>query len=336
MSFRLLTVFYVFALIASALAAFGPGGILPAAIVLGFWAVVFYVPKPRLTIVNVTLFVLVGLLLAALLLPAVPLAREAARRNQCMNQLKQLALAIYNYESAHKELPPARTIGQDGTPLYSWRLSLATYVELYALHARVDKSKRWDDPANLPLLSTPQDLFQCPSDSSTGPSTSYFAIVDERTAWPGAVGRKMSEIKDDPAQTILIVEHHQRSANWAEPRDLTFDGAVELLTSPAIGNGHRVENGFFYKSSTGINVAFADAHVEFLRLPLPRDLAIALLTVDGGEGITPAMLQTAAGPELDYAKCYIFAVFVLLALLPAAWLPRRKAPAAPATESGPL
>jgi prepilin-type processing-associated H-X9-DG protein len=46
-----------------------------------------------------------------------------------------------------------------------------------------------------------------------------------------------------------------------------------------------VNDGFFYKPSYGRNVAFADGHVEFLRGPISRELAAALLTVDGGEDV---------------------------------------------------
>jgi hypothetical protein len=85
MSFRLWTIFYVFALVAAALATFGAGGIFAALIVLGFWAWVFYAPKPDLTIANVFFVIVAVGMLIALLLPSVPPARETARRNVCQN-----------------------------------------------------------------------------------------------------------------------------------------------------------------------------------------------------------------------------------------------------------
>ncbi|MEX2316644.1 MAG: DUF1559 domain-containing protein [Pirellulales bacterium] len=324
MSFRLWTIFYVFALVAAALAAFGAGGIVPAGVVLGFWAIVFYVPKPAATFGNVVLALFIFFVLIALLLPAVQSAREASRRNQCMSQLKQLALAIANYESGRKSFPPPFIAGSDGTPLLSWRVSIMPNIELTTLYDQIDRTKAWDDPVNLPLFSTPHDLMQCPSRLSTGASADYCAVVGPRTAWPESGRRRLSDFKDDLATTILLIESHSIGSNWAEPRNLTFDEAVELLTNPAAeGTGHRVDHGYFYKPSTGINVAFADVHVEFIRLPLPRELAVALLTIDGSEVVTPSIFAGAAGPELDYATCYVFGLFVVLTLLPTIWVRRR-------------
>src|SRR5688572_18869000 len=97
LSFRLWTIFYVFALSAAAMATFGPwGGIFAAIILLGFWAWVYSERVPRATAVGtlVTLFIIV--ISIVLLLPAMGSARSAARRNQCMNYLKQIAIALLN------------------------------------------------------------------------------------------------------------------------------------------------------------------------------------------------------------------------------------------------
>ena len=60
-------------------------------------------------------------ILVALLLPAVRTAREPARRLQCANNLKQIAIALQNYESVYHALPPAYTVDTNGKPLHSWR-----------------------------------------------------------------------------------------------------------------------------------------------------------------------------------------------------------------------
>jgi prepilin-type processing-associated H-X9-DG protein len=88
-------------------------------------------------------------------------------------------------------------------------------------------------------------------------------------------------------------------------------------------DGHYIEDGYFYKPNHERNVAFADGQVRYVRMPLERDLAIALLSIEGGEKIDVAMLDRLAEPELDYMKCYVFGLFVLITLLPTPWAYRR-------------
>ena len=78
--------------------------------------------------------VLCGGILTALLLPAIQAAREAARRASCSNNLKQINLALLNYENAHKCFPPAYIPDEDGTPMHSWRVLILPYLEQNALY----------------------------------------------------------------------------------------------------------------------------------------------------------------------------------------------------------
>jgi type II secretory pathway pseudopilin PulG len=84
----------------------------------------------------------------AMLLPSVRRARPAARRSQCKNNLKQIGLALYNYEADYHAFPPAYTVDADGKPLHSWRTLILPYLDQQPLYARIDLSKPWDDPAN--------------------------------------------------------------------------------------------------------------------------------------------------------------------------------------------
>jgi hypothetical protein len=172
------------------------------------------------------------ILIAALLLPAVSFAHEAARRSQCTGQLKQLTLAILNYHTANGALPSASILDANGTPLLSWRVSILPHFEEQALYNRIDTSKVWDDASNRQVLSTTLSFLQCPSERSPAPVTNYFAIVGPRAAWHESRGRNISEFRDGAKNTILLIEAHHRGVNWAEPRDLTIDEAVDLLSQP--------------------------------------------------------------------------------------------------------
>lgn len=88
-------------------------------------------PKQRgFTLVELLVVIAIIGILVALLLPAVQAAREAARRSQCVNNLKQISLGAMNYDSARKTLPPALISGS-GEP--TWALLLMPYVEETAL-----------------------------------------------------------------------------------------------------------------------------------------------------------------------------------------------------------
>ena len=91
-----------------------------------------------------------GGILVALLLPAVQASREAARRAQCANNLKQIGLAFHNYHDAHKTFPPAYIPDKDGKPMHSWRVLILPYLEQQALYKRYNFDEPWDSPGTWP------------------------------------------------------------------------------------------------------------------------------------------------------------------------------------------
>jgi prepilin-type N-terminal cleavage/methylation domain-containing protein/prepilin-type processing-associated H-X9-DG protein len=99
--------------------------------------------------------------LIALLLPAVQAAREAARRNSCVNNLKQIGLAVQEHHDALGYFPPGRErTDQFGV---SWAYRLLPYLELENIHKAFQKSARVDDPANATAMRTPVETYACPS-----------------------------------------------------------------------------------------------------------------------------------------------------------------------------
>src|SRR4051812_22129188 len=85
------------------------------------------------TLIELLVVIAIIAVLIALLLPAVQAAREAARRIQCTNNLKQLGLALANYESAQSALPPSVVVAKNGTGFWSngWSVQarLLPYIE---------------------------------------------------------------------------------------------------------------------------------------------------------------------------------------------------------------
>jgi prepilin-type N-terminal cleavage/methylation domain-containing protein/prepilin-type processing-associated H-X9-DG protein len=104
--------------------------------------------------------------LVALLLPAVQAAREAARRGQCSNNLKQIGVALQNYHSVHNTFPPGRFVNPvDGIGrCFSAYAFLLPYVEHSDLFQQVDFNFSPEDAVNSPVMDQIIPFFLCPSD----------------------------------------------------------------------------------------------------------------------------------------------------------------------------
>lgn len=113
------------------------------------------------TLVEVLVVIAIIGILVALLLPAIQSARESARRSQCMNNLKQMGLAVHMYTDSKKLLPT----GRDGTDqkAVSWAYYLLPYIEENAAYEAYQKNFRADDPVNARTMRTPLEMYACPS-----------------------------------------------------------------------------------------------------------------------------------------------------------------------------
>ncbi len=126
------------------------------------------------TLIELLVVIAIIAVLIALLLPAVQQAREAARRTQCKNNLKQIGLALANYESTFTVFPPARlgrypngVSGSWDDGWTSWTIMILPYIEQSALYNTYNINLRWNDPGNAAIVANPLKAYICPSTPGT-------------------------------------------------------------------------------------------------------------------------------------------------------------------------
>ncbi|MBI3466631.1 MAG: DUF1559 domain-containing protein [Planctomycetes bacterium] len=120
------------------------------------------------TLVELLVVIAIIGILIALLLPAVQAAREAARRSQCTNALKQVGLAMHAYENTHKSFPPGRIDLNNGEPARTnWGISLLPYLEQLNLKGQYNHNANQNSPENVRVLQTFVPAYLCPTDVNT-------------------------------------------------------------------------------------------------------------------------------------------------------------------------
>ncbi|MBM3963512.1 MAG: DUF1559 domain-containing protein [Planctomycetes bacterium] len=139
--------------------------------------------RQAFTLVELLVVIAIIGILVGLLLPAVQAAREAARRMSCSNNMRQLGMAMHNYESAVKRIPPSACLNPKVTTNASWSVHgrLLPYLEQNVLANQIDLSRNW---SNYPILSRYRvPTYVCPSDprsdiardtSATGSAVQFF------------------------------------------------------------------------------------------------------------------------------------------------------------------
>jgi len=202
-------------------------------------------------------------------MPALQAAREASRRMQCSNNMKQIGLAIHNYESAYRSLPPAYTVDAEGNRLHSWRTLLLPFMEQAALYQRIDFSKPWDDPVNAPFTSVDIPSFRCPSSEIPPGMTTYQIVDDPSSAFPGSNPLNFGKILDGTSNTLFAIESDKQDAvHWAEPKDQSLQSYLSTVRGSHLG---------------GRNAAMLDGSVTFMSEQTDPRVFKAIVTVSGDE-----------------------------------------------------
>lgn len=222
---------------------------------------------------------------------------EAMRRHHCVNNLREIGMAMLNYHDTYGRFPPAYVADDKGRRLHSWRVLLLPFMTRQwgdtsktgytsrQLYERFHLDEPWDSPHNLSLLDRlPYHDWQyrCLSDrlNETG-ETNYVMILGPQTLSSGAESRSLREVRDGASHTIAIVEVTNSGIQWTEPRDLN---ANEISFRPNDPD----RPAFSSHHPGGANVLLVDGSVRFLSDKNAPSLVRALTTVDRGEDVSAA------------------------------------------------
>ena len=186
--------------------------------------------------------------LLALAIPAVQVARQAARRTQSANNLKQIALAFHNYYNIHNRFPTTVMLGPDGKTPHSWRVAILPFLEADPLYDQYRLDEPWDSEHNRRLLTRMPNTYRHPSDPPGSTVSSYYGLSGQTSVF-AKQGLTFRQIIDGTSNTVLVVEARRRIP-WTKPQDIPFVPA----TLPQLG-GYQDE---------GFQAAFCDGSVRFI------------------------------------------------------------------------
>jgi prepilin-type N-terminal cleavage/methylation domain-containing protein/prepilin-type processing-associated H-X9-DG protein len=114
------------------------------------------------TLIELLVVIAIIGIMVALLLPAVQAAREAARRLQCSNNLRQIGIALHNYHDTRGSFPS----GMSWPNRMFWTGQVLPYIEQTTLHSMIDLNLPWDVTPNSAVLGTVVSVYRCPSSDS--------------------------------------------------------------------------------------------------------------------------------------------------------------------------
>ncbi len=181
-------------------------------------------PSRGFTLVELLVVIAIIGVLVGLLLPAVQAAREAARRMQCTNNVRQLGLAVHNYESANRRLPSGWIANNGhGEPGWGWAAALLPFMEGTNLHNQIDFRVPIEDAVHDQVRVAVVPTFHCPSDTGSN----IFEIAAGEEGHDHDIAKAFSRIDDGSPKLFPISK-----SNY-----VGMFGTFELEDAPYNGNG---------------------------------------------------------------------------------------------------
>ena len=225
-----------------------------------------------------------GIVALILALPAAPALADLVQIDQNgyqnVQNLAQIALAMENFAAGSDALP-GQYLQSGGSPTLSWRVAILPYLGYSQLYNAFDKTKAWNDAANLPLLQQMPAVFRSPADPAGATTTRYEVGTGPNLIFNGPTGVRLSSISDGTSNTLLVGEA-AAGVPWTEPQDRPIGPNPTLPGS-----------GFSSITPGYVPFAFADGSVHFLSGNIDSSTLLHLFQLNDGSVIDPSV-------KLDY------------------------------------
>ena len=279
-------------------------------------------PRRGFTLIELLVVIAIIGVLVGLLLPAVQQAREAARRTSCVNNMKQLALAIHNYKDVNKVLPAGWRKPADLTNFspsnnfWGWGAFILPFTEDSALYDQIDFDQAWINSGSSSIPATPLAGRCCPSDTmgllntkenNSGKSnylgsfgnkplnTANFTTTANRGVFTENSALRFKDIVDGTSKTILLGERvgdRSKGGLWVGVRSMDSKPYTAVGRGPdSAGNVINTVNGSNQWTLSvsnhpgGANVAMVDGSVAFLTNSINVTAYRYMIQIDDGQAI---------------------------------------------------
>ncbi len=198
----------------------------------------------------------------------------ASNRTQSQNNLKQIGLAMHNYENTFGKLPPAAICDKNGKPLLSWRVAILPFIEQDNLYRQFRLDEPWDSEHNKKLAMVAVPTLMLPGDKLKRefPSTYYRVFYGNDAMFDLKNGTKFAQVTDGLSNTIMVVEASE-AVPWTKPDELEYDPKQ----TPKLG----------YLFGDRCNALFGDGHVYALKKSVKTQKLHLLIQKSDGIPVDP-------------------------------------------------